>query len=285
MMNVSTELEFQVIVDDRLADTLRRWREAEIISDQACEASIAIANSTGTDSREARRAELKSEYLVDLTSSLWGEWQTILKTEYEGATVILDGIAYVSQGEQEDTFDVKVLRPSGKPRVATDKPQNGHLNGVAVSPKCQCKSDDPATASIPDGVTHRELWLLTIRRAIRLWHDAKEWDAESDRVCKLARAGTADTRERYETWGRIEDVSGAEVCRAKDWLTACILTYHGKIGCPDDVNTLRDDWSAVGLEVDGVMYLVRSDSNEPDYTIGQPILEITTSGAVELLTA
>ena len=72
------------------------------------------------------------EDLIDAENTEWGRWQRILKDRYDGDVLILDGIAYSPEGEDDHVFGAKILRSSESTKAAAGT--NGRTNGTTVKP-------------------------------------------------------------------------------------------------------------------------------------------------------
>jgi hypothetical protein len=266
---MSNVQELETITDDRLVSAIRGWRKAN------------------ADIKNAEKSIAQAQRVLDQTierhTETLGAWRDLVG-ELDGAGVEFEGEIFPPWSENDgDTFPLKRLLGNGSPDVADTATRTGHASIATPTQQCQCTSEMHTVAGIPDDVTYRGLWLVVVRRAIAAWNEAKAWDKELDRVCKIATAGMELAKSR-RSWDRLDSLTGVEVFQAQEWLAGCILTYHGLIDGPDDMRKLDDNWTAVGLEVDGVTYLVRGNSDGPYEPSGIPTLEVTIAGSVELLT-
>jgi hypothetical protein len=230
----------------------------------------------------AKSIQFRIDAAVAVESDAFGRWRHRLD-EHDGIGVFFQGTVYPPRIDDGESFEIKHLR-SGRPNhTAADKPRNGHPNGVATAPRCQCQDNAAPADTLPGNATHRDPWLAIIRRAIAGRLEARAWNQKVSAIV-LARDTEAD-KANFNAWYAIDSTTGTEEYMAEKWLIGCILAYFNRISDAGDVDELPEDWQPVVLTVDGVTYLVRGEGEHVDAARGKPILEITTGRAIEALTA
>jgi hypothetical protein len=90
--------ELDTLVDDELVEAIQRHQQLQ--------AEIESAEAKRDAAREAaKQHQAEVDALVARATDAWGKWQDRLR-EHDGVVAILDGIAYVPQGEEADTRGV-----------------------------------------------------------------------------------------------------------------------------------------------------------------------------------
>jgi hypothetical protein len=283
MTNV--EMGLETVNDPELAAAIRRWAVLYDKMNHAEEALNAMPDGDGMNckvGRPKRRAQCDLEDLIEQASDARDEWNSILEERYDGATVVVDGVAYaVDNGSGDDPRSpVKLLlcedTPSTNGIASTDAPTIKRRGPVAAD-------RDRATGRVePEVIVDDELIAM-----IERWHEtnaeydrvdarydtAREESEAAERSLKAARKRDHDKLEIREAM-RAEAKADVAADRAEcDLNEACNTRFDAYMAWRDRIN---DEHRGAVVIWNGVAYLQAAN----DHKTSEVKILVRSSGLV-----